>query len=76
MYSRCSVSIEFNWKDVLPTHWIEYVELSPNSTMHANCFYFMLEIAPLYPDMCFEAPLSINNMYSFVMRDPYKVEMR
>ena len=68
MSSTCSVSTEISYKDVDPTPWIEYVELSPNSTMHANCFSFMLEIVPLNPDMCLEAPLSIGHVYSPVMR--------
>ena len=76
MSSICSMSPEFNWNYVDPTPRIGYVELSHNSTMHENCFSFRLESAPLYPDMCLEAPLSIIHVYSPVMMDLDKVETR
>ena len=76
MSSTCSVSTEISYKDVDPTPWIEYVELSPNSTMHANCFSFKSKIATLYPYMCLEAPLSVNNVSCLVMRYPDNIEMR
>ena len=76
MYSTCSVSPELSWKDVDPTPWIEYVQLSPNSSMHANYFSFMLEIAPLNLDMFLEAPLSIIHVSSPMMRDSDKAETR
>ena len=69
MSSTCSSSPKLIWKDVDPTPWIKYVELSPNYTMHANYFSFRLDIAPLYPDMCFEAPVSIIHVYYPMMRD-------
>ena len=72
MSCTCSASPEFSYKDVDPTPWIEYVELSLNSTMHENCFSFSLDSAPLYPEMCLEAPLLINHVSFPVMRDLYK----
>ena len=76
MYSTCSVSPKLSWKDVDPNPWINYVELSPNSTMHANCFSLRSDIVLLYPYMFFEAPLSFNYVSSPVMRYPDNVEMR
>ena len=69
MSSLCSISPDFNWNDVDPTPRIGYVELSPNYTMHENCFSFRLESAPLYLDMCWEVPFSIIHVSSPMMMD-------
>ena len=70
------MSPELSWKDVDPTPWIEYVELSPNSTIHENCFSFSLESVPLYTEMFLEELLLIIHVYYHVMKDLEKAETR
>ena len=76
MSFTCNISPKLSWKEADQTPLIEYVEFSPNSTMHVNFFSFRSNIAPLYPDMCLDAPLSINLISSLVMIDSDSVETR
>jgi len=67
---------ESNWKVEVPTPFTVYLALSPSTTCRQDYFSTRSVRCSLYPVMCLEAPLSINQISLSVGTVPESADMK